>query len=307
MKTRGDSGLDINMVMDDKITIVGVNPNVYPSCKTDGAGRKKSILTTSETEGAMKLKGAYTENAAIDNSGDHHGGVYTIVTMNKFCVDSGAGGIHLTAKGNINLLSADGLINLVGPACVTLASNVINLAASEIVTIKGTALYVTSKSVFFMNSVAVGKNVLLGGGLSVNGELYAKHLTMPLQKRSVTPVNYMKVFFNSGLELSGSLKCKSNPVQTEGGPAMPATTEVTLTLNPATTEKSLGKTGPHYHDYLLPACSLVESPDKASPGAEGLEIDGAWDAKPIQHYDGNSERLKTQLINAFTDLVSSLF
>ena len=81
MKTRGDSGLDINMVMDDKITIVGVNPNVYPSCRTDGAGRKKSTVSTSETEGAMNLKGAYTENGAIDNSGDHHGGTYTIVAM----------------------------------------------------------------------------------------------------------------------------------------------------------------------------------------------------------------------------------
>ena len=226
--------------------------------------------------------------------------------MNKFCVDSAAGGIHLTAKGNINLLSADGLINLVGPSCITAASNVINLAASEIVAIKGTELYVTSKSVQFTNSVAIAKNLLVRGGLGVNGELYAKHLTIPLQKRTVTPVNYLKVFFNSGLTLSGKLVC-SNPVNIDGQFVMPKNADVTLTLDPATTEKSLGKTGPHAHEYLLPACTLVDSSDKASPGAEGLEMDGLWSAKPVKHYDGETGRLKTQLINAFTDMMSSLF
>lgn len=313
MKTRGDNGLDITQVMDDKITIVGVNPNIYPSCRLDGAGREKEVVVTSATEGVRSAPGTYTEHEAIDNSGDHHGGNYSIITMNKFNVDAGGGGIHLTSFGNVNLMAAGGLANIVAADCASILSNVVKVAASENVVIKGTELYVNTKSATFTSTVKFAKNVIVKGGMMVNGELYVNHITGPLVTDETTMSPVLPVYFNTPTTLKGIItqKCLT-PIPTGGGPAVPAvsTSWIEFILDPTTTTVAQAKVLPHYHEYLRLGSSLTESP---SDGWE--EVDNGDEDKPLKAkttfglndvVDRIIAKSRRRLTNAFTDTMTAL-
>lgn len=313
MKTRGDSGLDITQVMDDKVTIVGVNPNMYPSCKTDGAGRDKKGISASATEGIKDSNGTFTENAAIDNGGDHHGGVYSIIAMNRFTVDTGAGGIVLTSYGNINLLAGGGLANIVAASCATLDAPIVKLAASEVIVLKGTDFYVDTKSTTFTNTVKFGKNLMVKGGAVINGELYVSHITAPFQMRKTFISPVLPVYFNTPTTLSGTVKltCK-NPVTIDGVPVMPkdANCEITFELDPVTTKVAQGKVYPHSHVYLSPSWSYPKSSAESWEEVEKNGENNILKAKPnLQFGDKISvvvEKDKRRLTNAFTDTLLSL-
>lgn len=316
MKTRGDSGLDITQVIDDKITIVGTNPNVYPSCRKDGAGREQTEITQSASQGVSTPPSAYTEVEAVDNSGDHHGGTYTIIAMNKFAVDSGAGGIHLSSVGNINLLAGGGIANVVATECASLISNIIKLSAAEITVIKGPKLYIDSDSTAFTNSVKIAKNLIINGGMFVNGELYANHMTMPhqLMETSMSPI--LPVYFNTPTILKGIITQTCMNPSTCGGlgtvPLTPAvsTNYVQFMLDPSTTMKAHSKVLPHYHTYRHAACTFLESSSKVWEEVDSIDLNEPIKPKKVLNFGGTLDRIvnkcKTRLTNAFTDAVTSL-
>ena len=283
MKTRGDSGLDIAQVMDDKVTIVGVNPNMYPSCRLDGAGREKEVVVASETEGIRSAPGAFTEHEAVDNGGDHHGGNYSIVTMNRFSVDSGGGGCHLTSFGNVNIMAAGGLANIVATDCASIFSNIVKVAASESIVIKGPDLYIDTTSATFTNSVKLAKNLFVKGGIVCNGELYVNHMTIPLRKRDTDMSDILPVYFNTPTTLKGMItqKCLT-PVMTEGGPAVGAISAswIEFILDPSTTMYAQGKVLPHYHEYESPDCTFANSPTQLWEEVSGGDENKILKAKP---------------------------
>lgn len=316
MKTRGDSGLDITQVMDDKITIVGTSPNIYPSVRKDGAGREVIEVVPSASQGVIETSSAYTEVETADNSGDHHGGTYTIVAMNKFAVDSGGGGIQLSSVGNINLLAGGGIANIVATECASLLSNVVKLAASEVTVIRGPKLYVGTDSTIFLNSVRIAKNLILGGGLMVNGELYANHMTMPQQIMDTSMSPILPVYFNTPTVLTGIITQTCMTPTTCGGlgtvPLTPAvsTNYVQFMLDPTTTMKAHSKVLPHKHTYRHAACSFVESNDEVWSEVDNGDINKPLNAKPVLNFGATLDEVvskcKARLTNAFTDTITSL-
>lgn len=313
MKSRGDSGLDITQVMDDKITIVGVNPNVYPSCRIDGSGRSKEVIVSSASEGVRSAAGAYTEHEAIDNSGDHHGGNYSIITMNKFNVDSGAGGIHLTSFGNVNIMAAGGLTNILATDCVSAISNVVKIVASENTVIKGPELYIDTKSTTFTNTVKFAKNLIVKGGMMLNGELYVNHMTIPHQIRDTSMSPVLPVYFNTPTVLKGIITQRCfTPIITEGGPAVPqeSSSWIEFTLDPTTTMIAQGKVLPHHHTYKHAACTFTESPtdiwEEVSNGNEDEIMKAKSTGAFGEAVDKVVGKVRTRLINSFTDTLTAL-
>lgn len=315
MKARGDSGVDMTQAIDDKVTIVGSNPNIYPSCRIDGAGRQRSLVSTSASQGVMEMPGTYTECEAVDNSGDHHGGTYTMVAMNKFSVDSGGGGISLNSGGNINLMAAGGLANIVATENVSVISNVIKLVGSEITVVKGPELYIETDNTTFVNSVKMAKNLVVQGGALINGELFINHMTAPQQVMDTSMSPVLPVYFNTPTMLTGiaQLINVGAPVITKGGPAMPIapTVQVQFTLDPNTTTKSLGRVLPHKHTYKHAACTFAQSQSDVWAEAEATGSNESVAAKKVESFGGSMDavvsKVQKRVTNAFTDCMSSLF
>lgn len=313
MKSRGDSGLDMTQAFDDKVTIVGTNPNIFPSCRIDGAGRSKIAVDSSASQGVLISPSAYTESAAIDNSGDHHGGTYTIIAMNKFCVDTGTGGISFNSAGNINLLAGGGIINLVGTESVNAISNVIKLTSSEVTIIKGPELYIENDKITFVNTVRLAKNLLVGGSALINGELYINHLTGPQQIMDTSMSPILPVFFNTPTVLTGIISQTCiNPTMTLGGPAVPAqsTSYIQFTLDPMTTTQAQGRVLPHKHTYKHIACDFKQSNGEVWAESESVGSNEMGTAKKTENFGAPQsqvlDKCKKRFINAFTDTISSL-
>jgi hypothetical protein len=314
-KARGDNGLDMTQVIDDKVTIVGDNPNVYPSCRKDGAGRERLNLATSATQGVIGSPSTYTECEAIDNSGDHHGGSYTIVAMNKFSVDAASGGISLNASGNVNIMAGGGLANIVATECVSTISNVIKLVSTEIIVAKGPELYIETDNTTFVNTVKMAKNLVVQGGALVNGELFINHMTAPQQIMDTAMSPILPVFFNTPTTLTGTaqLITTTPPVVTEGGPAMAPTPTVYMqfTLDPLTTLQAQGRVLPHKHTYKHAACTFAKSQGDVWAEAEATGNNEIVSAKKVESFGGTLDKIKSKIqkrvTNAFTDCMTSLF
>lgn len=315
MKARGDSGVDMTQAMDDKVTIVGSNPNVFPSCRKDGAGRERKVVSTSPTQGTMESTLTYTECEAVDNSGDHHGGTYSMVAMNKFSIDAAGGGISLNSGGNINLMAAGGLANIVASECASVISNVVKVVSSEIVVVKGPEFYVESDNTTFVNSVKMSKNLVVQGGAFVNGELFINHMTAPQQIMDTSMSPILPVYFNTPTILTGTAQLISTtpPVTTDGGPAMShmPTVYMQFTLDPLTTTRSVGRILPHKHTYKHAACTFAQSQDEVWAESAATGGNEAVPAKQPESFGGSMSavmgKVQKRVTNAFTDCMSSLF
>jgi phage baseplate assembly protein gpV len=316
MKARGDSGVDMTQVIDDKVTVVGSNPNIFPSCRMDGAGREKKTVSTSTTQGVIESSSTYTEYEAVDNSGDHHGGTYSIVAMNKFAVDAANGGISLNTGGNITLMAGGGIANIVSTECISAISNVIKFVASEISVFKGPELYVETDNTTFVNTVKMAKNLVVQGGALINGELFINHMTAPQQVMDTSMSPILPVFFNTPTILTGIVTQTCMTPTTCGGlgtvPLTPAvsTNYVQFTLDPITTTKALGRVLPHKHTYKHAACSFKQSQDEVWSEAEATNENDIVAAKAVDSFGDVMDRIVSKVTkratNAFVETMTSL-
>lgn len=284
MKTKGDSGQDVSQIIGNKITFVGGdNPNVYPSCRVDGAGRSKTNVVASTTQGAMELPSTYTEYQAIDNSGDHHGGTYNIIATNKVTIDAAGGGINLNSTGNINLNACGGLANImaVDGGFSTLA-NVTKINSTEVTILGGKELNVNTSKISFNNTLTLAKNLFVAGGAAINGELYVSHITCPITSYDTSWNWALDTYFKTGLTLIGTIAYAATPVIIDGTPAAaPAgAMAATFTLSPITTNLAMGFTAAHCHKSIAPAMTGVSSPADVWEEAADCASNKKVNAKP---------------------------
>lgn len=301
MKTRGDSGNDISQIIGNKITFVGGdNPNVLPSCRVDRVGHSKINIETSSTQGIIELPGTLPEYEAIDNSGDHLGGTYNIISMNKVTIDSAGGGIHLNSSGNINLMAGGGLANIIAIECINMSSNVIKLNCTEAAVLNGPELYVNTKKITFINTVKMSKNLIVNGSAFINGELYVNHITGPINSYPTSVHPSMEVFFYPLKIMSFLL---SGPI-----PGVTGAIPITLIPQPQQQMSACGYTMPHRHQSIHIGSDLKESLDKIWEEAEELNENTKVGPKYNTPFNAAMENIKegtTEILtNALTDTLS---
>ena len=103
--------------------------------------------------------------------------------MNRFNVVAGAGGIDLSSLGKFNIqgtnvdIRADAMINIGG------VGSFIDIDG-DVATISGNAIQLKNKEggqVVVDSTLGVSKNVIIGGGAYVEGELFVNHVTAPIE------------------------------------------------------------------------------------------------------------------------------
>lgn len=114
---------------------------------------------------------------------DMPGGNYDIFAMNRLNIKSGAGGATVQTLGNIKLqgsivdVRADAMINI-GAKDGQIDIN------GDIITVSANALQfknLLGGQIVFDSTVGVSKNVIIGGGAYVEGELFVNHITAPIE------------------------------------------------------------------------------------------------------------------------------
>lgn len=268
--TNGFTGLDSKMVSDDSFLIVGIDPNTDPSCTIDESGRARTDFTLSATEGMTQWPAAYPEVRAVDNSGAHHGGTYSVVAMNKFSVDAASGGISLNTCGNISLYGLGGIVNIVSSAQIEILSDVVKIDSMGYTIIDGPFCDINSEIFTVKNLSIFASNSVVNGSMLVKGELYTTHITGMKDKYYTKPCKPQAVYYYPRSKFKGIMKVKNI---LPGTPWMPNTAicDIEMLLpDRMMLMQPLCYTFPHRHRFYHLAASLCSSTNEVWAESEQM-------------------------------------
>ena len=180
-KQMGDGGDEIIFIKRNKYEQIGAEFNDYPSIRIDEKGRSQPFEMLVSDTATYKNHDYVPHIEEVDNSSIFPCGNDDKVVSNRYSRSVGSGGIHFkttgaTALGGTTLKGGYKKINLNASHGIQIASE----AFVEIQSLKSITLR-TNRQVYIEGCLGVKNNVIIGGGLSVEGETYVQHITAPLE------------------------------------------------------------------------------------------------------------------------------
>lgn len=268
---KGDTGIDVKTVVNDMVIIVGDHPNLNPSVYIEPTGRELNNYSITSSAAMVQTKSAIPHNIPIDNAGDFHGGTMTCTVMNSLHFEVANGGISMETGGNIAIESWGGIINLISSTEIGITSDIVKLNTTNTILVNGPTLYVDTDETIFNKNVAFGNNVIVRGGVGVNGELIANHITTQRQINLTEECDSLLGYPMMGASVDVVLIPTSNPLLAGSCKIM----FVPTMPNPIVSIPG------HDHVFEGPACTLTDGVtelfDKMSQaeGSSPVEADPA--------------------------------
>ena len=185
----GIGGSEITQITKHKIETIGMLMNDFGSIRMDDIGKLLSSEVLVDDNGVYvnKVESPLVEYVHVQ---DLPGGNYTLNVCNRFNVMVGAGGLNLKSYGPTNITGT--ITNLTGEQVNIASENEVNIDAKTI-NISAEILRLRNKrqrQILIDDNLGVNKNVVIGGGLHVEGETFLQHVTAPKewQKTELTRV-----------------------------------------------------------------------------------------------------------------------
>jgi len=180
-QSMGDGGDDIGFTKRHKIEQIGAVFNDYPSIRIDEHGRSQPLEILVSDTGTYKNHDYAPHIEEVDNSSSYPCGNDDKIVSNRYSRVVGSGGVQLKTTGSFEIGGATmrggfKQINLNASHGVQIASE----SFVELQSIKSIILR-TNRQVYVESALGVKGNLIVGGGLSVEGEMYVQHITAPLE------------------------------------------------------------------------------------------------------------------------------
>lgn len=177
----GIGGSHIEYITKHKIENIGLLINDLPSIRLDPIGKINRNEVLVLKEGVIT---GYKESALIEpvHVDELPGGTYTLNAGNKYSVQVGSGGVSMKTTGVMELGST--IMNLGGEQVNIASENEINIVTDGRLNIVADILTLRQKNynqVLVEGNLGVSQNVVIGGGLHVEGELSVQHITAPTE------------------------------------------------------------------------------------------------------------------------------
>lgn len=240
----GLGGSEIIDIAKHKIETIGLVMNDFGSIRIDEVGKMYNAEVQVDDRGVYERKkeSPLVEYVHVD---DLPGGSYTLNVCNRFNVQVGAGGINLNSYGPANL--AGTITNVAGEQVNIASENEVNIDGGKRLTISADILTLRQRNqrqVLVDSSLGVSKNLIIGGGLHVEGELSCQHITAPMEIQETEQVELYG-------QLVGGLQIGT--VVITGGSSS-GTWPVLAVSTPNTV-----KNYPHSHNFANAAMTLLKS------------------------------------------------
>jgi len=176
----GIGGSEIVTIAKHRVENIGLLMNNFPAIRVDYIGKAAPGEVYILPEGVVN---AYEPAPVIElvHVDDLPGGNASLNVANKYNVTVGSGGINIKTTGVVNF---GGVVTNIAGKQVNIGSELETNISSKRVTID--ADYITLKNRKFKQVVVEGnlgvtQNVIIGGGLHVEGELSVNHITAPVE------------------------------------------------------------------------------------------------------------------------------
>jgi len=179
-KDFGLGGSEIIEISKNKLENIGTVMNDYGSIRLDPIGKliNNEVLVGNQATYTNSDSGPLLEYVDVQ---DLPGGTYNLNVNNRYNVMVGAGGINLKSYGPTNISGS--ITNIAGQQVNIGSENEVNIDA-KVINISAEILKLRNKNqrqVLVDSGLGVSKNVVIGGGLSVEGETYLQHVTAPAE------------------------------------------------------------------------------------------------------------------------------
>ena len=269
----GIGGSEIIQITKHKMETIGMLMNDFGSIRLDNIGKlvNNEVLVDSTSVYMNKVDSPLLEYVHVQ---DLPGGNYTLNVCNRYNVMVGAGGLNLKSYGAVNLTGT--ITNIAGEQVNIASENEVNIDAGT-VNISADILRLRNKrqrQILIENSLGVNKNVIVGGGLHVEGETYLQHVTAPIEyQKTEATIAYSKLL--TGLSFSASMA---------GGSVGSTSWTGTVTLDGASNDD---KVAGYAHSHVFPnlPLTLLGSNSDVRSAASGLN-NTARDVAEPQHNEG---------------------
>jgi hypothetical protein len=174
----GIGGSEIIQITKHKVETIGLLMNDFGSIRFDDIGKLLSneVLINDNAVYVNKKESPLVEYVHVQ---DLPGGNYTLEVCNRFNVLVGAGGLNLKSYGPTNITGT--VTNIVGEQVNIGSQNEINIDGGTI-NISADILRLRNKrqrQIFIEHSMGINNNLIIGGGLHVEGEVFIQHITAP--------------------------------------------------------------------------------------------------------------------------------
>jgi len=180
-KQMGLGGSEIINITKNKIETIGLDINDLPSTRIDKLGKMSVNAVIVHKEGVFNSQqpSPIVEYVHVD---DLPGGTYTMTIGNRYNVMVGSGGINFKSYGPVNIsgtitniagqqinISSENEVCIDGGQKLQLIADIVNLKQRN------------NQQVVVDSNLGVTSNVVVGGGMHVEGELFVNHITCPAE------------------------------------------------------------------------------------------------------------------------------
>ena len=258
----GIGGSEIIQITKNKVETIGMEMNDFGSYRLDPIGKLKvSEMKIDETSVYANSEGSpLVEYVHVQ---DLPGGTSTLNVSNRYNVLVGAGGMNLKSYGPTNITGS--ITNVAGEQVNIGSENEVNIDGGT-VNISANILRLRNKrqkQVLVDSNLGVTKNVVIGGGLHVEGETYLQHVTAP---REYQETETTKATFITGSKYNASFK--GTIVNQTGGGNDTWTGEVTIGAPTGTADNIV--VSPHSHAFANLPLTLKDTNTDVRAASKGL-------------------------------------
>lgn len=183
-KAEADIGLGGHEIVDitkHKIENIGTIMNDFGSIRVDTQGKMFNSHMGIGTDGVFEdqTPSPLIEYVHVD---DLPGGNYTVNACNRYTLQVGAGGVTIKTFGPVQIGGT--IINMAGEQINMASENEINIDAGKRFTVTADILVFKQRQmnqVLVDSSLGISRNLIVGGGAHIEGELTVNHVTAPVE------------------------------------------------------------------------------------------------------------------------------
>ena len=254
----GMGGSEIISVAKHKVENIGLVANDFPSVRVDPSGKmyRDKMIIHKKGVFANQKPTPLVESVHVD---DLPGGTYTLNVANRWNVHVGSGGVSIKTTGRTEISGKQ--VNVAGTQVNIGSETETNIDGGKRLSIVSDIISIRQRNrgqVLVDSNLGVSQNVVIGGGLHVEGELSCQHITAPVE---IHETEKARIF--SKLLKGLTFKCNimgGTHVVGPHGTAHPAWTGGTLTLVSNSNDDHVIDYG-HSHLFKNAAMHLMESND----------------------------------------------
>ena len=187
-KKLGHGGSEFIDIAKHKSETIGLIMNDFPSVRIDEVGKINRDKVVIHPEGTFNSQKAspLIEYVHVD---DLPGGSYTLNVCNKWNVQVGSGGISMKTSGSVDIGGT--ITNIAGDQVNVGSAREVNIDGGERLSMVADIISIRQRNrgqVLVDSNLGVSQNVIIGGGLHVEGELTCNHITAPVEIQETDPV-----------------------------------------------------------------------------------------------------------------------